>query len=289
VYDPFGGLAQTIDPLGNVVTSSHDLRGRKIRLVDPDMGTWTYTYDALGQLISQTNGQTSTVSYDLGGRITARAEPDLSSAWTAVLSAVREWVKPALKLARDCYWIVDDTGFPKKGQHSVGVARQYYYQAQVKSVARATPLPARRSAAVNTLFATMLFLFRELLGRGLARMVGRPWWLVYQSKSRAIGWINAIGRTCPCPDSVASRVVLHSPAGPVLLPSEIRAPHFYCINHARRTYAARYSLFEPKTRILDCPPTWSQNALCACRSIDEPLMSFKIHGGPFPAYEAHRS
>ena len=74
-------------------------------------------------------------------------------------------------------------------------------------------------------------------------MVGRPWWLVYQSNSRAIGWINAIGRTCPCPDSVAPRVVLHSPAGPVLLPPEIRAPHFYCINHARRTYAAgiRYS------------------------------------------------
>ena len=43
----------------------------------------------------------------------------------AVLRRVREWVSPGLRLGQGCYWIVDDTGFPKKGKHSVGVARQY--------------------------------------------------------------------------------------------------------------------------------------------------------------------
>ena len=49
------------------------------------------------------------------------------SEWSdaTVLQRVRDWVTPALGLQDGCYWIVDDTGFPKKGTHSVGVARQY--------------------------------------------------------------------------------------------------------------------------------------------------------------------
>ncbi|MCB8960924.1 MAG: hypothetical protein H6651_11460 [Ardenticatenales bacterium] len=73
-YDLKGQLTQVLDAAGNVTTIEYDQMGRKIQLIDPDMGTWQYGYDAAGNLSWQRDslGQTINFNYDTLHRLTAR-------------------------------------------------------------------------------------------------------------------------------------------------------------------------------------------------------------------------
>jgi len=86
-YDPFGNLIRT-NAGGAITTLSYDLRGRKTQTIDPDMGNWTYKYNAASDLVRQRDairqqtGPDTTMTYDPLGRMTNRTEPDLISTWS---------------------------------------------------------------------------------------------------------------------------------------------------------------------------------------------------------------
>lgn len=86
--DAFGNLLQTVDALQNTIKLTYDIRGHKVQMVDPDTGTWNYTYDALGELLTQQSanqavaGTSTTMTYDVLGRMISRVEPEYTSNWS---------------------------------------------------------------------------------------------------------------------------------------------------------------------------------------------------------------
>jgi RHS repeat-associated protein len=72
-YTPAGKLASITDASGNAWTYTYDELGDTLSQQDPDMGTSTMTYDNAGQLMSDTDarGKTASYTYDADGRKTA--------------------------------------------------------------------------------------------------------------------------------------------------------------------------------------------------------------------------
>jgi RHS repeat-associated protein len=75
-YTPSGEPASVTDPAGNVWRHHYDLRGREIRVDDPDKGTATMTYDDEDRLLTTTDsrGRMVASAYDVLGRKTATYE-----------------------------------------------------------------------------------------------------------------------------------------------------------------------------------------------------------------------
>lgn len=88
VHDPLGNVTKTKlyrDSANTVDTTiEYDVRGRKIKMIDPQMGTWHYRYNAVGELVWQRDAMAQTVdlTYDVLGRMETRSESEGVTTWT---------------------------------------------------------------------------------------------------------------------------------------------------------------------------------------------------------------
>ncbi len=99
VVPPTGpGVTYTYDPADRLTaaqygpyttTLTYDIAGRKLSMNDPDMGNWVYSYDALGNLKTQTDarGCVTTLSYDLLNRLTGKSYSNASGGNCASIAA----------------------------------------------------------------------------------------------------------------------------------------------------------------------------------------------------------
>jgi SRSO17 transposase len=108
------------------------------------------------------------------------------AAWSdeAVLSAVAQRVLPRLvETGAAVHWIVDDTGFPKKGKHSVGVARQYCGQTGKQDNCRVAVSLSIAGERGSVPVGYRLYLPREWADdEGRRRKVGVPEEVVFKTK-----------------------------------------------------------------------------------------------------------
>jgi RHS repeat-associated protein len=89
-YDGFGNVVRVTDSLTNTLQSNtFNLRGMRTAQTDFNAGSWSYTPNALGEIVSQTDAksQVTTFGYDLLGRLTSRIEPEGTSTFTFGVSA----------------------------------------------------------------------------------------------------------------------------------------------------------------------------------------------------------
>ncbi len=137
------------------------------------------------------------------------------SPWSAraLMSAVRGSVLPALACRGAAEaWIVDDTGFPKKGRHSVGVARQYCGQLGKQDNCQVAVSLSVASVAWSLPIAWQLYL-PEVWAQDAPRRAraGVPEDVRFQSKPQIA--LAQIAMAAGCPDIPKGVVVADSGYG----------------------------------------------------------------------------
>ncbi len=84
-YDATGNLVET-NAAGITTNVYYDTLGRKIKMDDPNKGTWEYRYNGFGELVGQkdANGKVTCQTYDLLGRMVLRYDNYGTGHWHTI-------------------------------------------------------------------------------------------------------------------------------------------------------------------------------------------------------------
>ncbi|MCU0666098.1 MAG: FG-GAP-like repeat-containing protein [Candidatus Omnitrophica bacterium] len=95
-YDIQNNLIKTTDHYGNITQIFYDSSGKKLKMIDPDMGTWSYEYDELGNLVKQTDAknQVITFEYDVLNRLVNKQMSDVGGQKSEVSYIYDDTSKP---------------------------------------------------------------------------------------------------------------------------------------------------------------------------------------------------
>src|SRR6187397_412929 len=118
----------------------------------------------------------------------------------ALMARVRDWALPRMieRGGAITAWIVDDTGFPKKGKHSVGVARQYCGQLGKQDNCQVAVTLSLANHHASLPVAYRLYLPREwVTDRTRRRKAGVPKEITFKTKQAIaldhLRWACAMG------------------------------------------------------------------------------------------------
>jgi len=111
-----------------------------------------------------------------------------------MLRRVAQWVVPRMDLESGGFWIIDDTGYPKKGKHSVGVARQYCGQLGKQDNCQVAVSISLASETASLPVAYRLYLPQEWAGDWARRKkAGVPEQVRFQTKPQiALGQLQSL-------------------------------------------------------------------------------------------------
>jgi SRSO17 transposase len=111
----------------------------------------------------------------------------------ALLGAIAAWVLPKMSLD-EAVWIIDDTGMPKKGTHSVGVARQYCGQLGKQDNCQVAVSISLASEQASLPVAYQLYLPREWAeDKARRRKAGVPEQVAFATKTEiALAQLQAL-------------------------------------------------------------------------------------------------